>query len=254
MTATGPAEAPAPVSPGGNLLEVRDLRVAYGKLEVVKGISFGVGAGQVVTLIGGNGAGKTTTLRTISGLLRPVGGEVLLEGQPIHGLPAHEIVERGIAHAPEGRRIFARMTVMENLDLGAFTRSDGAGAVRTDMDRVFELFPVLKERRTQAAGTLSGGEQQMLAIGRSLMSSPRLLMLDEPSMGLSPILMQRILSTVSELKASGTTILLVEQNAQAALSLADHGYVIETGRIVLSGSGAELLRNEQVRKAYLGED
>ena len=262
MTATGPAEAPAPAGgpepaggpAGGQLLEVRGLRVAYGKLEVVKGISFAVGAGQVVTLIGGNGAGKTTTLRTISGLLRPVGGEILFEGRPIHGLPAHEIVERGVAQAPEGRRIFARMTVLENLELGAFSRTDGGAAVRTDMDRVFELFPVLKERRTQAAGTLSGGEQQMLAIGRSMMSRPRLLMLDEPSMGLSPILMQRILSTVSELKGQGTTILLVEQNAQAALSLADYGYVIETGRIVLSGTGPELLRNEQVRKAYLGED
>lgn len=238
-----------------SLLEVRDLRVAYGKIEAVKGISFTVEAGQVVTLIGGNGAGKTTTLRTVSGLLRPKAGEILFEGQPIHAAPAHEIVRRGVAHSPEGRRIFPRMSVQENLELGAFGRGDGAAAaVKDDMDRVFELFPVLLERRTQAAGTLSGGEQQMLAIGRSLMSRPRLLMLDEPSMGLSPIMMQRILSTVHELKEQGTTILLVEQNAQAALSLADDAYVMETGRIVLSGPGRQLLSNEEVRKAYLGED
>jgi branched-chain amino acid transport system ATP-binding protein len=238
-----------------SLLEVRDLRVAYGKIEAVKGISFTVEPGQVVTLIGGNGAGKTTTLRTVSGLLRAKQGEILFEGQPIHAVPAHEIVRRGVAHAPEGRRIFPRMSVQENLELGAFGRGDGAAAaVKDDMDRVFELFPVLLERRTQAAGTLSGGEQQMLAIGRALMSRPRLLMLDEPSMGLSPIMMQRILSTVQELKEQGTTILLVEQNAQAALSLADDAYVMETGRIVLSGPGRQMLTNEEVRKAYLGED
>ena len=237
-----------------SMLEVRDLRVAYGKIEAVKGISLSVEAGQVVTLIGGNGAGKTTTLRTISGLLRPTAGSVVFEGQPIHHLPAHEIVERGIAQAPEGRRIFPRMTVLENLELGAFSRSDPPTEVKADLDRVFELFPVLEERRAQSAGTLSGGEQQMLAIGRALMSRPRLLMLDEPSMGLSPIMMERITSTLKELEAQGTTILLVEQNAQAALSLADQGYVMETGRIVLSGTGAELLRDEQVRKAYLGED
>jgi branched-chain amino acid transport system ATP-binding protein len=236
-----------------SLLEVRDLRVAYGKLVVVKGISFEVEAGQVVTLIGGNGAGKTTTLRTISGLLRPVGGEILFEGEPIHGVPAHEIVERGVAHTPEGRRVFPRMTVSENLDLGAFSRKEPA-AVRAVAERVYELFPVLRDRRHQAAGTLSGGEQQMLAMGRAMMSRPRLLMLDEPSMGLSPILMERIMATVAELKAQGTTILLVEQNALAALALADRAYVIETGRIVLSGTGRELLGNQEVRKAYLGED
>ena len=241
MTATGP------------MLEVRDLRVAYGKIEAVKGISFSVDAGDVVTLIGTNGAGKTTTLRTVSGLLRPVAGEIVFEGSRIDNVPAHRIVSMGVAHAPEGRRIFPRMTVVENLELGAFIRTD-AEAVRADQQRVFELFPVLEERRTQAAGTLSGGEQQMLAIGRALMSRPRLLMLDEPSMGLSPIMMQRILSTVRELKQQGTTILLVEQNAQAALSLADRAYVIETGRIALQGTGAELLENEAVRKAYLGED
>jgi branched-chain amino acid transport system ATP-binding protein len=233
------------------LLDVVDLRVAYGKIEAVKGISFSVQAGQVVTLIGGNGAGKTTTLRAISGLLRPAGGQITFDGNRIDDTPAHEIVERGVAQSPEGRRIFPRMSVRENLDLGAFIRS---GDISEDLDRVFQMFPVLQERRNQAAGTLSGGEQQMLAIGRALMSRPRLLMLDEPSMGLSPIMMQRIFATVKELKEGGTTILLVEQNAQAALRLADHGYVIETGRIVLSDSGSALLENEQVRKAYLGED
>ncbi len=237
----------------GAMLEVEDLRVAYGQIEAVKGVSFSVDAGQVVTLIGGNGAGKTTTLRTLSGLLRPGSGRVVFEGEDITSVPAHDIVRRGIAHSPEGRRIFPRLTVRENLELGAFIRRDPEG-VQADLERVLELFPVLRERSSQAAGTLSGGEQQMLAIGRALMSRPRLLMLDEPSMGLSPIMMQRILSTVRELKEQGTTILLVEQNAQAALSLADEGYVIETGRIVLSGTGPELLANEDVRKAYLGED
>ena len=235
------------------MLEVSDLRVSYGKIEAVKGISFTVEAGQVVTLIGGNGAGKTTTLRTLSGLLRPTAGTVRFEGEDICSVPAHEIVAKGIAHSPEGRRIFPRLTVLENLELGAFIRRDAAG-VKADRERVFGLFPVLEERASQAAGTLSGGEQQMLAMGRALMSRPRLLMLDEPSMGLSPIMMQRILSTVSELQSQGTTILLVEQNAQAALSLADSAYVIETGRIVLSGTGGELLHNDEVRKAYLGED
>ncbi len=235
------------------MLEVEDLRVAYGQIEAVKGVSFSVEPGQVVTLIGGNGAGKTTTLRTLSGLLRPVSGRVVFEGEDITSVAAHDIVRRGMAHSPEGRRIFPRLTVRENLELGAFIRHDPEG-VKADLERVLELFPVLGERSSQAAGTLSGGEQQMLAMGRALMSRPRLLMLDEPSMGLSPIMMQRILSTVRELKEQGTTILLVEQNAQAALSLADEGYVIETGRIVLSGTGSELLANEDVRKAYLGED
>jgi branched-chain amino acid transport system ATP-binding protein len=235
------------------MLVVDDLKVSYGKIQAVKGISFTVEAGQVVTLIGGNGAGKTTTLQTLSGLLRPESGRVVFEGEDITAVPAHDIVRRGIAHSPEGRRIFPRMTVQENLELGAFIRRDPDG-VKADETRIFELFPVLAERASQAAGTLSGGEQQMLAMGRALMSRPRLLMLDEPSMGLSPIMMQRILSTVSELKAQGTTILLVEQNAQAALSLADSAYVIETGKIVLSGTGAELLTNDEVRKAYLGED
>ena len=235
------------------MLEVRDLRVAYGKIEAVKGISFSVDAGSVVTLIGGNGAGKTTTLRTLSGLLRPAAGEIVFEGTRIDGMPAHEIVQRGIAQSPEGRKIFPRMTVAENLELGAFTRRDRAG-VEADQAHVYELFPVLGERSTQAAGTLSGGEQQMLAMGRAMMSRPRLLMLDEPSMGLSPIMMERIFSTIRTLKDAGTTILLVEQNAQAALTLADFGYVIETGTIALADEGRKLLGNEEVRKAYLGED
>ncbi len=235
------------------MLEVRDLRVAYGKIEAVKGISFSVETGSVVTLIGGNGAGKTTTLRTLSGLLRPAAGEIVFEGVRIDGMPAHEIVQRGIAQSPEGRKIFPRMTVAENLELGAFTRRDRDG-VEADRAHVYELFPVLGERSSQAAGTLSGGEQQMLAMGRAMMSRPRLLMLDEPSMGLSPIMMERIFSTIRTLKDAGTTILLVEQNAQAALTLADYGYVIETGTIALADEGRKLLGNEQVRKAYLGED
>lgn len=236
------------------LLEVRDLRVAYGNIEAVRGLNFTVDEGQVVTLIGTNGAGKTTTLRTLSGLLRPVSGSVAFAGQRLDGQPAHRIVQLGLAHSPEGRHIFPHMTIEENLELGAFPRRDGVKAITSDMDAAYELFPVLGERRRQAAGTLSGGEQQMLAMGRAMMSRPKLLMLDEPSMGLSPIMMQRIFATVAQLRERGTTILLVEQNAQAALSLADRGYVLETGRIVLDGSGRELLADESVRKAYLGED
>jgi branched-chain amino acid transport system ATP-binding protein len=236
------------------MLEVRDLVVAYGAIEAVKGISLQVQAGDVVTLIGGNGAGKTTTLRTLSGLLRPVAGQVFFEGERIDRVPAYEIVRRGIAHSPEGRRIFPRMTIEENLELGAYSRRGKTAEIRDTIDRVYALFPMLGERRGQSAGTLSGGEQQMLAVGRALMSQPRLIMLDEPSMGLSPIMMQKIFSTLVELKGQGTTILLVEQNAQAALSLADRGYVIETGRIVLEDNGPALLGNELVRKAYLGEE
>jgi branched-chain amino acid transport system ATP-binding protein len=235
------------------LLEVEDLRVAYGKIEAVKGISFSVEAGQVVTLIGTNGAGKTTTLRTLSGLLSPLGGTIRFNGKPLSGVPAHKIVALGLAHSPEGRHIFPRLTIAENLQLGAFLRKDADG-IAADVRKVYDLFPILGERRTQAAGTLSGGEQQMLAMGRALMSRPKLLMLDEPSMGLSPIMMQKIMQTIAELKAQGTTILLVEQNAQAALSLADHGHVMEIGKIVLSGTGEALLHDESVRKAYLGED
>jgi branched-chain amino acid transport system ATP-binding protein len=235
------------------LLEVENLRVSYGKIEAVKGISFTVNQGEVTTLIGTNGAGKTTTLRTLSGLLRPTAGTVTFDGQPLNTVPAHKIVSLGLAHSPEGRHIFPRMTIEENLLLGAFLRKDQAG-ITADVERAYGLFPILGERRKQAAGTLSGGEQQMLAMGRALMSQPKLLMLDEPSMGLSPLMMQKIMATIVELKASGTTILLVEQNAQAALSLSDQGYVMETGRIVLTGTGGDLLHDESVRKAYLGED
>ncbi|MDH6139612.1 branched-chain amino acid transport system ATP-binding protein [Kitasatospora sp. GP30] len=235
------------------LLEVEDLRVAYGKIEAVKGISFTVAQGSVTTLIGTNGAGKTTTLRTLSGLLRPTAGSIRFDGQALGGIPAHRIVSLGLAHSPEGRHIFPRMTIEENLLLGAFLRKDPPG-ITEDIERAYTLFPILGERRKQAAGTLSGGEQQMLAMGRALMSRPKLLMLDEPSMGLSPLMMQKIMATIVELKSAGTTVLLVEQNAQAALSLSDQGYVMQTGRIVLSGTGAALLQDESVRKSYLGED
>ncbi|MBK8469298.1 MAG: ABC transporter ATP-binding protein [Candidatus Phosphoribacter sp.] len=234
------------------ILEVNDLRVAYGKIEAVKEISFSVGQGEVVCLIGTNGAGKTTTLRTISGLIRPVSGQVIFQGQRIDGVPAHEIVTMGLAHSPEGRRIFPRLTVEENLLLGAFSRTDNG--VKDDLQGAYELFPILGERSRQPAGTFSGGEQQMLAMGRAMMSRPKLLMLDEPSMGLSPLMMQKIMSTVKTLQAQGTTILLVEQNARAALKLADKGYVLEVGHIVLEGTGHDLLHSDAVRKAYLGED
>ncbi|GAB94455.1 branched-chain amino acid transport system ATP-binding protein [Kineosphaera limosa] len=234
------------------MLEVKDLVVAYGKIKAVKGIDFTVDQGQVVCLIGTNGAGKTTTLRTISGLLRPESGSITFEGERIDTMPAHKIVTLGLAHSPEGRRIFPRMTVEENLMLGAYSRKDRE--LKSDLDAAFELFPILEERRNQPAGTFSGGEQQMLAMGRAMMSRPRLLLLDEPSMGLSPLMMKRIMSTVRTLRSQGTTILLVEQNAQAALSLADHGYVLEVGKIVLAGTGKTLLASDEVRKAYLGED
>ena len=235
-----------------SMLEVKDLRVAYGKIEAVKGISFSVGEGEVVCLIGTNGAGKTTTLRTISGLIRPSAGEIWFQGKRIDDVPAHEIVMLGLAHSPEGRRIFPRLSVEENLLLGAFSRSDSG--FKDDLQAAYDLFPILGERAKQPAGTFSGGEQQMLAMGRAMMSRPKLLMLDEPSMGLSPIMMQRIMSTVKTLQSQGTTILLVEQNARAALKLADKGYVLEVGHIVLDGTGRELLVSDEVRKAYLGED
>jgi branched-chain amino acid transport system ATP-binding protein len=236
------------------ILEVEDLRVAYGKIEAVKGISFVVQPGQVVTLIGSNGAGKTTTLRTLSGLIGPKSGAIAFKGKRIDGMAAHRIVQLGLAHSPEGRRVFATMSVEENLRLGAYARTDGPAEVQKDLQRAYDMFPILAERRNQSAGTFSGGEQQMLAMGRAIMSRPEMLMLDEPSMGLSPIMMQRIMSTIAELREQGTTILLVEQNAQAALSLADEGHVLETGSIVVSGPGNELLTNDEVRKAYLGED
>lgn len=235
------------------LLKVEDLKVAYGKIEAVKGISFEVNEGEIVCLVGTNGAGKTTTLRTLSGLLKPTAGSITFDGHPLVGVPAHRIVSMKLAHSPEGRHIFPRLTIEENLQLGAFLRSDKEG-IEKDIKRAYDLFPILGERRKQAAGTLSGGEQQMLAMGRALMCQPKLLMLDEPSMGLSPLMMQKIMATIAELKSTGTTILLVEQNAQAALSLADHAHVMEIGKIVLSGTGQDLLHNEDVRKAYLGED
>jgi branched-chain amino acid transport system ATP-binding protein len=235
------------------MLEVKDLSVAYGRVRAVKGISFKVDQGQVVTLVGTNGAGKTTTLRTISGLIRPESGEIWFDGERIDATPAHEVLVRGLAHSPEGRRIFPRLTVEENLMLGAFARKDRAG-IAQDLERVFNLFEILRERRAQPAGTFSGGEQQMLAIGRAMMSRPKLLMMDEPSMGLSPLMMQRIMSTIVELQSEGVTILLVEQNAQAALSLANYGYVLEVGKIVLENTGQALLVDENVRKVYLGED
>jgi len=234
------------------MLEVRDLKVAYGKILAVKKISFSVEEGQIVTLIGTNGAGKTTTLRTISGLIRPASGEILFQGKRIDAVPAHQIVSLGVAHSPEGRKIFPKMSVEENLLLGAFSRQDSE--INQDLDETYDLFPVLAERRAQQAGTFSGGEQQMLAMGRAMMSRPKLLMLDEPSMGLSPLMMKVIMQTVRKLQSQGTTILLVEQNAQAALSLADHGYVLEVGKIVIKGTGKDLLVNDAVRKAYLGEE
>src|ERR671915_1578466 len=235
------------------LLDVKDIHVFYGNIEAVKGLSFHVNRGEIVCLIGANGAGKTTTLRTVSGLLRPRDGAIFYEGQRIDLLPAHEIVGLGVAQSPEGRRIFPRMSVRENLDMGAFIRRDATGQ-REDMDRIMDLFPILKERARQAAGTLSGGEQQMLAMGRALMARPRLLLLDEPSMGLAPIVVQTIFDTIRDINEQGMTVLLVEQNAAQALSLAHRGYVIETGRIVLEDETSALLENEQVRKAYLGEE
>jgi branched-chain amino acid transport system ATP-binding protein len=233
-------------------LSVRDLVVAYGAIQAVRGVSFDVEQGQIVSLIGSNGAGKTTTLRTLSGLLRAVSGTIELDGVEIQRRPAHEILSMGMAHSPEGRRLFARMTVEENLRLGAYTRRDEDG-IAQDTQRVYDLFPVLGERRGNKAGLFSGGEQQMLAIGRALMSRPKLLMLDEPSMGLSPIMTQRIFDTVKELRDEGTTVLLVEQNALAALALSDRAYVIDLGRTTLSGTGAELLADPRVQEAYLGE-
>jgi branched-chain amino acid transport system ATP-binding protein len=236
---------------GEVLLDVKDIHVFYGNIEAVKGISFHVDRGEIVCLIGANGAGKTTTLRTISSLLRPREGGVFYEDQRIDLLPAHDVVGLGVAHSPEGRRIFPRMTVRENLDMGAFIRRDAEQ--RADMERVFELFPILSERARQAAGTLSGGEQQMLAIGRAMMAKPKLLLLDEPSMGLAPVLVEQIFETIGEVNRQGTTILLVEQNASMALSIAHRGYVLETGRIVLDGTAAALSENAEVRRAYLGE-
>jgi branched-chain amino acid transport system ATP-binding protein len=233
------------------LLEVDGLRVHYGGIEAVKGIHLRVDEGELVTLIGGNGAGKTTTLKTISGVKPPSTGTIAFRGVTLVGVPPHEVVRRGVCQAPEGRRIFARMSVRENLEMGAFARTGGAAI--EDFERVYSLFPVLRDRKEQPGGTLSGGEQQMLAIGRALMSRPQLLMLDEPSMGLSPILTERIFDLLKEIHEQGTTILLVEQNAHMALNLADRGYVLESGEIVLEDRADALLANDDVRKAYLGE-
>jgi branched-chain amino acid transport system ATP-binding protein len=233
------------------MLEIEDLHVYYGEIHALKGISLRVAQGEIVALLGNNGAGKTTTLKTVSGLLRPRAGRVLLEGRPIHQLAPHEIVAQGVAQSPEGRRVFNRLTVIDNLEMGAYLRDDSA--VREDIDRVFTLFPRLRERRVQVAGTLSGGEQQMLAMGRALMARPRILLLDEPSMGLAPILVEQIFETVADINRQGTTILLVEQNAAIALSVAHRGYVLETGSIVLTGGAAELSEHPEVQRAYLGE-
>ena len=232
------------------ILKVDNINVYYGAIHAIKGISFHVNQGEVVTLIGANGAGKSTTLQTISGLLRSRTGSIEFCGENISNTPSHKIVEKGLAQVPEGRRIFLQMSVQENLEMGAYT-PPGAG-IDADLERVFQQFPRLKERRRQIAGTLSGGEQQMLAMGRALMSHPKLLMLDEPSMGLAPILVEQIFEIIRQLHKDGTTILLVEQNAQMALSVADRAYVMETGKITLSGTGAELAASDQVKKAYLG--
>ena len=234
-----------------DMLEIKDIHVYYGAIHAIKGVSLSVRQGEIVTLIGSNGAGKSTTLRTISGLLKPKEGDILFEGESIAGRPAQDIVKAGISQVPEGRRIFANMTVMENLELGAFSRSDADG-IEADMHMVFKRFPRLLERKEQAAGTLSGGEQQMLAMGRALMSHPRLMMMDEPSMGLAPILVEQIFSIIEDINRAGTTVLLVEQNANMALSIAHRAYVLETGRIALSGDAKELAASEEVRKAYLG--
>ena len=232
------------------ILSIHDLSVNYGGIEAVKGISFDVHEGEIVTLIGANGAGKSSTLRTIAGLVKPSGGTVNFRGDNITGRDATTIVKKGITLVPEGRRVFAQMTVEENLEMGAFTRANST--VEPGLEKVYELFPRLKERRRQVAGTLSGGEQQMLAMGRALMSAPKLMMLDEPSMGLAPILVEQVFDIIQSLHKAGTTILLVEQNAQMALSIADRAYVLENGKVSLSGTGEELAKSEQVQKAYLG--
>ncbi|MCX7854383.1 MAG: ABC transporter ATP-binding protein [Anaerolineae bacterium] len=234
------------------LLRIENLHTYYGHVHALKGINLEVEEGEIVTLIGANGAGKSTTLRTISGLVRPREGQIEFNGHVLNHVPAHRIVQMGVCHVPEGRRIFTTLTVMENLMMGAYTLKDER-TIRENLQRVFDLFPRLAERKNQLGGTLSGGEQQMLTIGRALMSRPRLLLLDEPSLGLAPMLVKAIFETVREINARGTTILLVEQNARAALKIAHRAYVLETGRVVLSGPAQELMRDERVRKAYLGE-
>ncbi len=234
------------------LLEVDNIHTYYGNIHALKGVTIHVDKGEIVTLVGANGAGKSTTLNTICGILKPRVGEIRLEGESLNDVPPHKIAGMGIAQSPEGRRIFGRLTVTENLEMGAFTRSDKVG-IKSDMERVFNLFPRLEERARQLGGTLSGGEQQMLAIARALMAKPRLILLDEPSMGLAPILVQEIFSIIEEINQQGTTILLVEQNANMALKVADHGYVLETGKVALEGTAAQLLANSKVKEIYLGE-
>lgn len=232
------------------MLKINNLAVSYGMIQAVHGVSFDVKPGEIVTLIGANGAGKTTILRTISGLIRPKSGQILFEDQDVTKTPPQKIVAAGLSQVPEGRHVFSGLSVMENLEMGAYLRKDDG--LKADYEQVFEKFPVLKERRNQDAATLSGGEQQMLAMGRALMSKPKLLLLDEPSMGLAPIFIKEIFSIIQEINAQGTTVLLIEQNAKMALSVAHRGYVLETGKIVLSGTGSELLDSEEVKKAYLG--
>ncbi len=234
------------------MLEIKNLEVYYGVIQAIKGISFEVNQGEVIALIGANGAGKTTTLQTITGMLQAKKGQIIFEGKEITKVPGHKIVSMGMAHVPEGRRVFADLTVLENLKLGAYTRKDKNEITQT-LKKVYESFPRLEERKNQSAGTLSGGEQQMLAMGRALMSKPRIILMDEPSMGLSPIFVEEIFKIIQEISAAGTTVLLVEQNAKKALSIADRAYVLETGNIVLSGDAKELMNNESIKKAYLGE-
>jgi branched-chain amino acid transport system ATP-binding protein len=250
MAASGvPARADG--SRGEPLLRAQDVHSYYGNIHALQGINLEVFEGEIVTLLGANGAGKTTTLRTISGLMHPRSGSITFDGTDITTVPAHRLVRRGVGHAPEGRRIFSRMTVLENLQMGAYTRSDRT-ELQADFDRVFELFPRLRERSGQAGGTLSGGEQQMLAIGRALMTHPKLLLLDEPSMGLAPILVEQIFQVIRDIHAQGTTVLVVEQNALMALGIAHRGYILQTGRIVLEDTAANLRQNPEVQKAYLG--
>ena len=234
------------------MLEIKDLCVSYGMIKALKGISFEVNEGEVIALIGANGAGKTTTLHTITGILPAKSGSVLFNGVELTKTPAHKIVKMGMAHVPEGRRIFQQLTVLDNLKLGAFTRNDKDG-IAEDMEKIYKRFPRLAERKTQIAGTLSGGEQQMLAMGRALMSRPKIVVMDEPSMGLSPILVSEIFDIITSIRKDGTTVLLVEQNAKKALAISDRAYVLETGRITLSGKASDLINDEQVKKAYLGE-
>lgn len=234
------------------MLEIKNLEVYYGVIAAIKGISFEVNEGEVIALIGANGAGKTTTLQTITGMLQPKAGEVIFDGKDISKIPGHRIVSMGMAHVPEGRRVFAELSVYENLKLGAYTRKDKQ-EIAESLSRVYQSFPRLKERKNQLAGTLSGGEQQMLAMGRALMSKPKIILMDEPSMGLSPILVEEIFNIIREISAGGTTVLLVEQNAKKALAIADRAYVLETGNIVLSGDATEMMDNESIKKAYLGE-